>query len=262
GLTKIAASYQGPMSWTGRLVFSAGRFADQTNLFGIQPLAKKNSGEANLAEPPKMGSHVSLFFTGQEETQSSVRFATDFRTSFNPKEEWWEFGVSGQQTGVKLAKLSVDGLDQLYESGLYTFIVDRGVAWNLANGDSIEIPTPSKERFYQLVVTDDANFAEKLAMKFKLAQNVPNPVRFGTTFNFHLPWRFDAQGRRVTTDYKLSISMYDARGRKVAVILENRYQPGTYSHFWRRSVRIPSGTYFYMLKAGIFKASKKIVILR
>ena len=85
---------------------------------------------------------------------------------------------------------------------------------------------------------------------FELDQNYPNPFNPTTRISYSIP---------IATVVTLRI--YDITGRGIATLV-NDFQPtGTYSYdFNARS--IPSGLYFYELKAGIFNSTKKMLVIR
>jgi photosystem II stability/assembly factor-like uncharacterized protein len=85
---------------------------------------------------------------------------------------------------------------------------------------------------------------------FALYQNYPNPFNPTTVIKYHLP---------VATDVKLLV--YDILGRKVAVLVNERKNPGRYeATFDARG--LSSGVYFYRLEAGSYVQTRKLVLLR
>jgi hypothetical protein len=90
-----------------------------------------------------------------------------------------------------------------------------------------------------------------------LHPNLPNP------FNPTTSLRFDVGGesaRRVT------LVIYDARGRRIRGLVDGVRSPGRYSEPWDgrddRGVAQPSGVYFSRLVAGDERAARKLVLLR
>ncbi|MBM4171951.1 MAG: T9SS type A sorting domain-containing protein, partial [Ignavibacteria bacterium] len=71
----------------------------------------------------------------------------------------------------------------------------------------------------------------------------------------------------------VTLKVYDILGREVATLVDELKQPGTYfSQFTilnssprsmqGRAGQLPSGLYFYTLKAGNFSGTKKMVYLK
>ncbi len=85
---------------------------------------------------------------------------------------------------------------------------------------------------------------------FSLSQNYPNPFNPETSIRFSLP------ERGVVT-----LTVYDALGREIASPVNGTMEAG--SHTIRfNAARIPSGIYFYTLRAGSFTAAKRMVLLK
>jgi hypothetical protein len=84
--------------------------------------------------------------------------------------------------------------------------------------------------------------------EFALYQNIPNPFESKTVIGFNLP---EAGGA--------SLTFYDAAG-KVVHTIENEYKKG-YNEETVDSRQIPAnGLYYYELRSGDFKATKKMVV--
>ncbi len=92
-----------------------------------------------------------------------------------------------------------------------------------------------------------------------LYQNYPNPFNPETTIRFHLSAAAKAPVRA-------QIYVLDMRGRMVCTLLDERKAVGTHTVFWDgkndKGQILPSGLYFYQLKAGIYMHIKKMLLLR
>jgi hypothetical protein len=85
---------------------------------------------------------------------------------------------------------------------------------------------------------------------FSLEQNYPNPFNPFTRFGFRI------------ADFGLvSISVYDALGRKIQTLVNSQLKPGTYEAMWNAS-EYPSGVYFYSLSSGEFKETRKMMLIK
>ena len=86
--------------------------------------------------------------------------------------------------------------------------------------------------------------------EFALYQNYPNPFNPTTDFGFRI------------ADFGLvRLTVLDVLGREVATIVNENKFPGEYFISWDGS-RLPSGVYYYRLRAGQFTDVKKMVLLR
>ena len=85
---------------------------------------------------------------------------------------------------------------------------------------------------------------------FALFQNYPNPFNPMTTISFV------QRGSAVTT-----LKVYDLLGKEVAVLLNEKKEPGTYSVQFDAS-KLSSGVYFYRLQSGGFVETKSMLLLK
>lgn len=84
---------------------------------------------------------------------------------------------------------------------------------------------------------------------FSLSQNYPNPFNPSTVINYEIP---KASG--------VSLCIYDLLGREAAVLVDEEKSAGKYSVTFNSL--LPSGVYYYTLRAGEYTASRKMTILK
>ena len=97
-----------------------------------------------------------------------------------------------------------------------------------------------------------------LPTAFALEQNYPNPFNPSTTIKYSVP-----------TQSKVVIKVYDILGNQIATLMDDEKSVGTYEIMWN-AVNIPSGVYFYQLKAvdpstssgQSFVSTKKMLLLK
>jgi N-acetylmuramoyl-L-alanine amidase len=85
---------------------------------------------------------------------------------------------------------------------------------------------------------------------FSLEQNFPNPFNPSTTFEF-----------RMSSSEFVSLKVFDVLGRDVATLVNEMRPAGLYRIRWDASL-LPSGVYFYRLRAGDFVQTKKLVLAK
>ena len=86
--------------------------------------------------------------------------------------------------------------------------------------------------------------------EFSLAQNYPNPFNPSTVISYGLP-----------NDANVDISVYDFLGKKVSTLV-NEFQPAGSYNVTFNAANLPSGTYIYIIKAGSYVTSKKMVLMK
>jgi hypothetical protein len=87
-------------------------------------------------------------------------------------------------------------------------------------------------------------------MEFALHGNYPNPFNPSTRFRFDLP---EPSGVR--------LSVFDLVGREVAVAIDREMAAGRHSVAFDASA-LPSGVYLYVVRAGEFAATGRMVLVR
>ncbi len=90
---------------------------------------------------------------------------------------------------------------------------------------------------------------------FKLYQNFPNPFNPSTKIKFTIP-----QEVRGKMQY-VKLKIYDVLGNEIATIIDEEKTAGTYSIEYNAS-GLPSGIYFYKLRAGNFIETKKMLLIK
>lgn len=85
---------------------------------------------------------------------------------------------------------------------------------------------------------------------FKLFQNYPNP------FNPETKIRFELESSKF-----VKLQVFDVLGREIAVLVNEEKFSGNYEVKFNAS-NLPSGTYFYVLRAGNFSETKKMLLIK
>ena len=87
--------------------------------------------------------------------------------------------------------------------------------------------------------------------EFSLGQNYPNPFNPSTTINFSIP-----QENTLT-----SLKIYNSLGQEVGTLLNQVIPAGNHEVQFNASA-LSSGVYFYVLKAGNFIDSRKMILMK
>ncbi len=92
---------------------------------------------------------------------------------------------------------------------------------------------------------------DMIPTEFVLYQNYPNPFNPATVIRYQL-----------TESCWVTLKVYDLLGREIAELV-NDYEPaGIYNCEWRINGEIPSGIYFYILTAGNFSQTRKMILIK
>jgi Secretion system C-terminal sorting domain len=92
--------------------------------------------------------------------------------------------------------------------------------------------------------------SEIFPSEFQLLQNYPNPFNPSTKIKFVIP-----------KSSLVNLKVYDVLGNEIATLVNEEKPAGNYKVTFDAS-SLPSGVYFYKIKAGKFEGTKKLVLLR
>jgi hypothetical protein len=99
-------------------------------------------------------------------------------------------------------------------------------------------------------VTSVENNMNNLPEEFILLQNYPNPFNPSTKINYAVPQQS-----------QVLIKVFDVLGNEIETLVNEEKPVGTYEVAWYAK-NLPSGIYFYRLRAGDFIETKKMVFLK
>jgi photosystem II stability/assembly factor-like uncharacterized protein len=94
------------------------------------------------------------------------------------------------------------------------------------------------------------NISSVVPDKFSLSQNFPNPFNPSTNIRY-----------QITNNRYITLKIYDALGKEIETLVNEKHTPGTYEVTWDGS-NYPSGVYYYKLTAGDYSETKKMVLVK
>lgn len=98
----------------------------------------------------------------------------------------------------------------------------------------------------------------QLPRSFELAQNYPNPFNPRTAITYRVP--------EDAGDTRLSLVVYDIRGQLIRTLVDGVRGPGEHTVYWQgedeSGQTVPSGIYFYRLRAEGLALTRKMVLLK
>ncbi|MCL5029781.1 MAG: T9SS type A sorting domain-containing protein [Bacteroidetes bacterium] len=108
----------------------------------------------------------------------------------------------------------------------------------------------TKIRSIKHLITAIDDKETKVPNEFILYQNYPNPFNPSTTISYQL-----------SAVSKVSLKVYDVLGREVATLVNEVQSAGGHVEMLS-AVSLPSGVYFYQLKAGENISTKKMILVK
>tara|TARA_R110000868_G_scaffold396971_2_gene669455 strand:+ start:35135 stop:36718 length:1584 start_codon:yes stop_codon:yes gene_type:complete len=100
------------------------------------------------------------------------------------------------------------------------------------------------------VLTTNTEISSNLPSDFKLNQNYPNPFNPSTLISYSIPKASDVQ-----------LNIFNIIGQPVANLVNERKQSGSYTVEFSAD-NLPSGVYFYSIKAGTFTKTNKMLLIK
>ena len=152
-------------------------------------------------------------------------------------------------------------------SSAATSISEDSLTWNVVwwdtdwvNGDEITFeyltPISIEDRYIFTPSTGSLRYiADVIPDGYNLVQNYPNPFNPTTKIDYGLP---EASNVRLI--------IYDILGREVTTLVNGVQEPGYKSITWNGTnafgKNVGAGMYFYLIQAGEFRQTKKMVLLK
>ena len=163
--------------------------------------------------------------------------------------------------GDSLVELSEKALafnTSLYSDGDYRIIVEVYDEMGNFDIDSMDVKFKNGNPV-------GAENEEGKIYSFGLGQNFPNPFNPTTKIKFTIP-NTDSPLQGGTRGGLVTLKVYDVLGNEIATLVNDERPAGEYEvEFNSHSGEVrnlPSGIYFYTLKAGSFTDTKKLVLLK
>ncbi|MDZ7362864.1 MAG: T9SS type A sorting domain-containing protein [candidate division KSB1 bacterium] len=159
---------------------------------------------------------------------------------------------------------------EVIDNGAVQLLFDDGVTRPVFR-TSVKLPngswTPGDQAFgkphnLKMAVAIGGQPPQAALLQFALEQNFPNPLRANATspraqtaIRFSLPHNTPAE-----------LSLFDLLGRRVRVLAKANFPAGYNVLFWdgrdTNGAELPSGIYFYRLRAGNFEEMRKLMLIR
>lgn len=157
----------------------------------------------------------------------------------------FSFGVTGKI-------VNYNGLTYLFKgwsgSGAGSYTSPDSTGNDTTINISIFNPIAETARWTQIVGI--SNISSELPKEWKLYQNYPNPFNPETKLNFD-----------VLKEEGVRIIIYDAIGREVETLVNEKLSPGKYKVTFN-GTKYSSGVYFYKLTSNSFRDIKKMLLIK
>ena len=197
--------------------------------------------DLELADTPElMVTMMEWYRTPKEQGGAGRTKDTD---TFDPtRHDWdrrgWEYFITGFDASYPSASPAYTGATGGYPAGDLNWFPDRKADWE--EDTSIDVERVSAE----------------IPGAYRLEQNYPNPFNPSTSITYALPQQT-----------VVSLAVYNALGQEVARLVSEQAQAaGHYTATWNGTDHagrmLPTGIYFYQLRAGEVVLTRKMVFVK
>ncbi|KAF0140970.1 MAG: beta-glucuronidase [Stygiobacter sp.] len=152
--------------------------------------------------------------------------------------------------GTQSAWLPMTTPSQQSASAFYTSIGTL-VGVNRNTVESVSVKFQSEDDVWGTILTDLKEKTETtLPQEFSLSNAYPNPFNPTTKIKFDIP-----------KQSHVKLIVYDILSREIEKLVDNEMLPGSYE-VMLHGKDLPSGVYFYQLRAGDFVETRKLVLVK
>ncbi|MEX0681560.1 MAG: T9SS type A sorting domain-containing protein [Balneolales bacterium] len=105
-------------------------------------------------------------------------------------------------------------------------------------------------------VSTGATYHQDIPTRIVLEQNYPNPFNPVTIIHYQIP-----PGANGVSDLHVRLEVFDALGRSIAELVNERQYPGSYSVNFDAS-SLPGGVYIYQLSTGETRLARQMMLVK
>jgi hypothetical protein len=150
--------------------------------------------------------------------------------------------------------ITFNHLGKLYGTSGLGIQVGALISYDTTTGTATQIGSTGFAALNSITISQQTvgieNISSEIPKEFDLHQNYPNP------FNPETNIKFDV----AKSDF-VYLSVYDALGREVSVLVNEKLSPGIYSYKFNAS-NFASGVYYYRIKTSDFSSVKRMVVIK
>lgn len=235
---------------------TATNLRDRFNYVGLTENALAGRGREDLRKPPMVGEFIKLSIQ-----QDDIEYAANYKP-LNAEGQHWDVrltsNVSNQSARVALSEIGARPSD------FNIYVLDRDAESPVSLTDRsfpVQLDAANSSRLFTLIIGTQA-YAERASagiplvpIEYSLSQNYPNPFNPSTTIRYALSRRSN-----------VVLEIFNMLGQKVSTLVNSEQTTGRYSVVWNGltddNSTVASGVYLVQMRAGEFRASTKLILLR
>ena len=168
---------------------------------------------------------------------------------------FWQTATETNNQGFEIFRFAQNDIESWERIG---FVEGKGTTTEPQSYSFTDKTEPGKYKYRLKQIDFNGSYeysqaieAEVLApLEFSLEQNYPNPFNPITVIKYSIPQAS-----------KIELKVFDILGNEIETLVNEEKQPGRYDIEFNAKA-IPSGVYFYQLKAGSYIETKKMILLK
>jgi len=170
----------------------------------------------------------------------------------------WLTATETNNQGFEIERSQISNVKNQTDWGRIGFVEGKGTTTEIQSYLLSDFPEQGKYLYRLKQIDYDGSFEYSpeieadvtVRLIFSIDQNYPNPFNPGTTIKYSIPELS-----------KVNLTLFNLLGEEIAVIL-NEVKEAGYHQVEFNASSLPSGVYFYQLKAGNFVETKKLILLK
>ena len=220
-------------------------FIDSLNIVGVGGDFEFGTGIAQSDDGGENWTYTEPGFFGIA-TGFSFRTINEAWGCLGPQKKFIFSNDSGKTWIQKETLDSTSIFDVVFTDSLHGFAVGENREYSAGNNHKGIILKYVSDSTSSLIEEKDFNIPD-----YDLLQNYPNPFNPSTKIS----WKSSIGSWQ-------TIKIYDVLGEEIEILIDEYKEAGIHSTLYTVNSALPSGIYFYQLKAGSFVQTKKMVLLR
>ena len=250
--------------WKMNLQVASRKYMDHANYIGRSSTAKEGLDLNDNPDLKSPGGFISLTTTQPSWKEDGLgQFTTDIRSKLYRSGLWdVEVHIKGDKGPFTLSTSMMGQLPK--DRSFILFDYSTKDYYDLTGDDSFQFYHHGKSIPYKFKIIEGppefisnqlSEIMRSIPDKFQLHHNYPNPFNPITNISYEL-----------SNPSRVTITIYDLKGREVKTIVNEWKQPGYYSTVWNstddRNNPVSSGIYFYRMKTNTFHKTLKMLLIK
>jgi hypothetical protein len=244
-------------SWELQLSLTGVEIWDRDNYLGVlTPHLSKVNLSVKEMEPPQAFGSTSLYFISPNTTEKLSCF---YQAASQTQSKYeWTVAISPADRN---SKITIHGITSVPENVFY-FWIDNNRVIDLKQNNIIPVDPHASTTFGYIIATTNPHDISLYKNTFSVRSPYPNPFRSSTTIDYVIPYLWDSNGLRRTTNQMVTITLYDLLGRNVGVLFKQFVPVGKNRFTWygknKNNTIIKPGFYLMKLECGNYVSLIKI----